>query len=335
MGGRAFSVNALREEDMQAQALWSIGAGVAELRPEEVRPAAGEVVVRMLWSGISRGTERLVFEGRVPDSERARMRCPFQAGEFPFPVKYGYQAVGVVEDGPSGLLGRRVFCLHPHQSLFAVPRDAVHPLPDALPPRRAVLTANMETALNAVWDSGAGPGDRILVVGAGALGLLTASILARLPGACVTIADHIASRAEIAAQMGVMFASPGAISDDFDLSFHVSASAGGLRTALEALGPEGTCVEMSWHGSGDTPVPLGGAFHSRRLRLVSSQVGSLPPMRRPRWDYARRLATALDLLCDDRLDALITGEVAFADLPRAMPALLGPGAEGVATAVRY
>lgn len=320
---------------MQAQALWSIGAGVAELRPEEVRPAAGEVVVRMLWSGISRGTERLVFEGRVPDSERARMRCPFQAGEFPFPVKYGYQAVGVVEDGPSSLLGRRVFCLHPHQSLFAVPRDAVHPLPDALPPRRAVLAANMETALNAVWDSGAGPGDRILVVGAGALGLLTASILARLPGACVTIADHIASRAEIAAQMGVMFASPGAISDDFDLSFHVSASAGGLRTALEALGPEGTCVEMSWHGSGDTPVPLGGAFHSRRLRLLSSQVGSLPPSRRPRWDYARRLATALDLLCDDRLDALITGEVAFADLPGAMPALLGPGAEGVATAVRY
>lgn len=320
---------------MQAQALWSIGAGVAELRPEEVRPAAGEVVVRMLWSGISRGTERLVFEGRVPDSERARMRCPFQAGEFPFPVKYGYQAVGVVEDGPSSLLGRRVFCLHPHQSLFAVPRDAVHPLPDALPPRRAVLTANMETALNAVWDSGAGPGDRILVVGAGALGLLTASILARLPGACVTIADHIASRAEIAAQMGVMFASPGAISDDFDLSFHVSASAGGLRTALEALGPEGTCVEMSWHGSGDTPVPLGGAFHSRRLRLLSSQVGSLPPSRRPRWDYARRLATALNLLCDDRLDALITGEVAFADLPGAMPALLGPGAEGVATAVRY
>lgn len=320
---------------MQAQALWSIGAGAAELRPEEVRPAPGDVVVRMLWSGISRGTERLVFEGRVPDSERARMRCPFQAGEFPFPVKYGYQAVGVVEDGPSGLLGRPVFCLHPHQSLFAVPRGAVHPLPDALPPRRAVLTANMETALNAVWDSGAGPGDRILVVGAGALGLLTASILARLPGACVTIADHIASRAEIAAQMGVMFASPGAVSDDFDLSFHVSASAGGLRMALEALGPEGTCVEMSWHGAGDTPAPLGGAFHSRRLRLVSSQVGSLPPARRPRWDYARRLATALELLCDDRLDALITAEIAFADLPRAMPALLGPGAQGVATAVRY
>jgi threonine dehydrogenase-like Zn-dependent dehydrogenase len=320
---------------MRARAVWTVGPGVAELRPEEVRPAPGDAVVRTTWSGISRGTERLVFEGRVPAAERARMRCPFQAGEFPFPVKYGYQAVGVVEDGPPHLLRRAVFCLHPHQSLFSVAPDALRPLPDGLPPRRAVLAANMETALNAVWDSGAGPGDRILVVGAGALGLLTASILSRLPGAEVAISDHIATRAEIAAQIGVKFVSPDAVGDDHDLSFNVTASAGGLNAALAALGPEGTCVELSWHGTGETPVALGGAFHSRRLRLISSQVGSLPPARRPRWDYARRMQAALRLLADERLDALITGEVAFEDLPARMADLLAPGAEGVATAVRY
>ncbi len=319
---------------MDALALWTVGRREAALRREDVRPGADELVMRMLWSGISRGTERLVFEGRVPDSERARMRCPFQAGDFPFPVKYGYQAVGVVEHGPSDLLGRAAFCLHPHQSLFAVPRAAVTPLPDGLPPRRAALAANMETALNAVWDSGAGPGDRCLVVGAGALGLLTASILGRLPGASVVVTD-IADRAATALQLGVKFVSSDALSDDFDLSFHVSASAGGLATALGALGPEGACVEMSWHGAGETPVALGGAFHARRLRLISSQVGALPPARRPRWDHARRMRAALRMLCDDRLDALITDEVAFAELPARLPEILAPGAPGIATVVRH
>jgi len=316
-----------------ARALWCEAAGRASLRDEAVTVAPGDVGVRMLWAGISRGTERLVAQGRVPQSEYARMRAPFQQGDFPFPVKYGYAAVGVVEQGPETLLGRAVFALHPHQSFFTVPAAAVIPVPDAVPPRRAILAANMETALNAVWDGAAAPGDRIAVVGAGALGLLTAMILSRLPGAEVTLIDVLTERGDIAAQLGVKFARVKDAPGDCDLAFHTSASAAGLATAMATLGPDATLVEMSWHGAGETPVALGGAFHARRLRIQSSQVGSLPPSRRPRWDHRRRLALALALLADPRLDALITDEVAFGALAERFPEILnGPG---VATAVRY
>jgi threonine dehydrogenase-like Zn-dependent dehydrogenase len=248
-------------------------------------------------------------------------------------VKYGYCAVGVVEDGPAALTGQTVFALHPHQTRFATPVGFVSPVPDAIPARRAILGANMETALNGLWDSGAGPGDRIAVVGAGIVGLLVAYLAARMPGTSVTLVDVEASRAPVAAALGVAFAATPP--DDCDVVFNTSASPAGLAAAIEAAGLEGTIVEMSWYGEGTQPVPLGGAFHSRRLRLLSSQVGQVSPSRRPRWSHARRMTTALGLLADDRLDALITAEVAFADLPGAIPVLLAPGAPGLATAIRY
>ncbi|MGF1657926.1 MAG: zinc-binding alcohol dehydrogenase [Rubrimonas sp.] len=322
-------------EAVAARALWHVGPRQSELRSCAARPGPGLVGVRTLWSGISRGTERLVFEGRVPESERLRMRAPMQEGEFPFPVKYGYAAVGVVEHGPRSLVGRSVFALHPHQSFFVAPEANVTPLPDDLPPRRAILAANMETALNAVWDSGASAGDRIAVVGAGALGLLTAALLSRIPGADVTLIDLHSGPQAVAEAVGVKFTADANAVAECDLAFHTSATAAGLCTALDSLGEEGTLVEMSWHGAGETPVPLGGAFHARRLRILSSQVGALPPARRPRWTHARRMALAVRLLRDPALDALITQEVAFEDLPARLPGILAPGARGVTTAVRY
>lgn len=322
-------------EAIAARALWHVGPRQSEIRDCAVRPGPGLVGVRTLWSGISRGTERLVFEGRVPDSERRRMRAPMQEGEFPFPVKYGYAAVGVVEHGPRSLVGRSVFALHPHQSYFVAPETFVTPLPDDLPPRRAILAANMETALNALWDSGATAGDRIAVVGAGALGLLTAALASRLPGVDVTLIDLNSESQAVAETLRVKFTTDPAAVAECDVAFHASASAGGLRTALDSLGDEGTLVEMSWHGSGETPVPLGGAFHARRLRIVSSQVGALPPARRPRWDHGRRMALAVRLLGDAALDALITQETPFEALPERLPVLLAAGAPGVTTAVRY
>jgi threonine dehydrogenase-like Zn-dependent dehydrogenase len=298
-------------------------------------PGPDEVLVRMLWSGISRGTERLVFDGRVPEAESKRMRCPHQEGDFPFPVKYGYCAVGVVEAGPDALIGQTIFTLHPHQDRFVVPASTVTVLPAGLPPRRAVLAANMETALNAIWDSGAGPGDRIVVVGGGVLGLLTGFLAGGLPGAEVTLIDVDPSRAALAARLGMGFAVPGAAPQEADLVIHTSATAEGLALAINAAGLEATVLELSWHGAGDTPVPLGGVFHSRRLRLVSSQVGQVSPARRPRWDYARRLAKALELLQDARLDALITDEIAFADAPRQLPHLFAPGTGGLTAVLRY
>jgi threonine dehydrogenase-like Zn-dependent dehydrogenase len=322
------------EASAQATALWYAAAGECVLNIEEL-PAQGpgECLVRTLWSGISRGTERLVFEGRVPESEYERMRAPLQQGAFPFPVKYGYCAVGTVDAGPERLLGRTVFCLHPHQDRFVVSADRVTPLPEGLSARRAVLAANMETALNAHWDAGSGPADRIVVVGGGVLGLLVAYIAARLPGAEVTLVDLDDGRAGLARALGCRFALPADCPQDADLVFHASASAAGLATAIGAAGFEARIVELSWYGEGSVAAPLGGAFHARRLQLISSQVGQVSPSRRARFDYARRMQAALALLADERLDALITDEIAFEDAPARLPALFA-GA-GLTAVLRY
>ncbi len=319
-----------------ARALWYVAAGKAELRESVLaEPRAGEVMVRALYSGLSRGTERLVFEGRIPPSEYARMRLPTQEGEFSFPVKYGYAAVGVVEAGPAELKGRAVFALHPHQDRFVLPASAAVPIPDRIPARRAVLTANLETALNALWDGRAGPCDRVVVVGGGLVGLLAAALAARLPGAEVTVVDKDQGRAPLAQGLGVAFARPEAAPREADLVIHASASESGLALALELAGEEATVVEASWHGKDRIGLPLGGAFHSRRLRLVSSQVGAVAPERRSRWTLRRRLEATVRLLADDRLDLLLGEEIPFAELPRHLPRLLATDAAGVGALVRY
>ncbi|MCH8465592.1 MAG: zinc-binding alcohol dehydrogenase [Roseinatronobacter sp.] len=302
---------------MSAPAFWCIGPQQGAIRPGSL----GEgVLVETLFSGISRGTERLVFTGGVPQSEYGRMRGPAQEGAFPFPVKYGYCAVGRICEGPR--MGQIVFALHPHQTAFRLPDSALADVPDDVPAGRAVLAANMETALNLLWDSGASAGDRIAVIGAGVLGALTGYLAARMPGADVTLVDPNPARAALAARLGCAYAAPDAGPRECDIVFHLSATAAGLRLALDVAGQEATIVEGSWHGAGETPLPLGGAFHSRRLRLVSSQVGQLPPARLPRWTYARRMAKALALLADPALDALISGESEFHAMPARYGAIL-------------
>ncbi len=311
--------------DRATDALWYVGAGRAEIRNEPLaEPGPGEVRVRALFSAISRGTERLVLTGRVPPSEFERMRVPFMGGNFPFPVKYGYATVGRVESGPAGLHGRLVFALHPHQSVFNIPADAVIPIPDVVPPGRAVLAANMETALNAMWDARPAAADRIAVVGAGVVGSMVAWLCGQLPGARVTLIDVEPSRRELAQALGVSFASPHNAPGECDLVVHASATAAGLAIAIDLAGEEATVLEMSWYGADEVSVPLGGAFHSRRLKLVSSQVGRVAPSHRPRWSFGRRLAAALDLLADARLDALIAPAIKFHDLPARLPDLLAP-----------
>src|SRR5262245_48498253 len=320
----------------EASALWYVGPGQAEIRPEPAAtPGPGEVRVRALYGALSRGTERLVFFGRVPPTEHTRMRAPLMGGAFPFPVKYGYINVGRVEDGPRDLVGQTVFTLHPHQDLFAVSADMVVPVPAKVPPMRAVLAANMETALNALWDAAPGPADRIAVVGAGVVGALVARLCARLPGTEVTLVDIEPARAELAHRLGLRFAPPDAAPEDCDLVFHASASAGGLATALRLAGQEATVVELSWYGEGGVPVPLGGAFHSRRLRLLSSQVSQVAASHRPRWEFSRRRAAALALLDDPALDALLAPAIAFADLPARLPEIFAPAGGVLCQLIRY
>lgn len=333
--------NSLAGKAKSARALFYDTPGFASIRTvinpiliEDDR-AKANVLIRTLYSGLSRGTERLVFEGRLPESEWARMRAPFQEGDFPFPVKYGYAAAGIVEEGPKALMGRMVFALYPHQDFFTIPADAVIPLADNVPAHRAVLAANMETALNALWDSGAKAGHKIVIIGAGLVGCLIAHLAARLPGAEVTLADILPERADIARSLGVRFSFADEVPQGAEIVFHTSASEAGLRLALDIAAFEGRIIEVSWFGDKAVSLPLGGAFHSQRLQLISTQVGHVAAPMRARMTHRQRLEKALHLLEDDRLDALITEEVAFEDLPEALPRLLAPDALGIATAICY
>jgi NADPH:quinone reductase-like Zn-dependent oxidoreductase len=321
---------------MRGKALWYVEPGRAELREEAVAaPKDGEVQVRSLFGAVSRGTERLVHAGRVPTSEHQRMRAPLMTGNFPFPVKYGYATVGTVEAGDADLRGRTVFSLHPHQSLFTLPAEAVCPVPEPVPSRRAVLAANMETALNAVWDGAPAAADRIAVVGGGLVGLLVAYLCARLPAAEVTVVDIAAARANLAHALGARFAQPDAAPGDCDLVFHASGSGAGLATALRLAGEEAIVAELSWYGSGEVAAPLGEAFHSRRLRLVSSQVGKVAPSHRSRWTHRRRLAAALALLDAPVLDLLLAPAIAFEELPAKLPSVFAYDADGLGPLIRY
>jgi threonine dehydrogenase-like Zn-dependent dehydrogenase len=319
-----------------ARSLWYVAPGRAEIREEALpQPAAGEVRVRALHSAISRGTEALVQAGRVPESEYERMRAPAMAGTFPFPVKYGYAMVGRVEDDAGVLAGNAVFALHPHQCTFNLPADAVVPLPAGVTPQRAVLAANMETALNAVWDAGVGPADRIAIIGVGVVGALVGYLCGKLAGADVTLIDIDPSRRAVAAAMGTKFAPPGKAPRECDVVFHTSGNAQGLAMAIDLAGDEASIVEMSWYGAGTVGLALGGAFHSRRLKLISSQVGQVSPARRPRWSHRRRLEAALALLADPALDALLAPAVAFDDLPAELPRILKGGSGVLCQIVNY
>jgi 2-desacetyl-2-hydroxyethyl bacteriochlorophyllide A dehydrogenase len=320
-----------------AAAFWVAAPGRGEIRPETLpAPAPDEVLVRTLYSGISRGTESLVFAGRVPESERARMRAPFQAGEFPAPVKYGYSSVGVVEQGPPGLEGETVFCLFPHQTRYVVPARAVQPLPRGLPPARAVLAANAETAVNGLWDAALQPGDRVRVIGAGVVGCLVAWLAARIPGCEVQLIDLQPARAATAAALGVAFALPADAAPDADVVIHASGAPDGLALALQLAAFEATIVEMSWYGDRSVSLPLGAAFHAKRLQIRSSQVGQVAGAQRARWDHARRLRLALRLLAEgDAPDALLSGEDEFAALPQVMARLTAEPGATLCHRIRY
>ncbi len=311
-----------------AQACWTVEPGHAEIREESLPPLAdGEVRVRTLHTGVSRGTEGLVFRGEVPASEWQRMRAPFQQDDFPGPVKYGYVNVGVVEAGPSDLLGRTVFCLYPHQTVYQVPASAVIPLPAGVPAARAVLAANLETAINALWDASPRLGDRIAVVGGGTLGLL--------PGCEVQVVDTEAGRADVARALGAGFSLPDSARADADLVVHTSGQGAGLATALRLAAFEATVLELSWYGTRAISVPLGEAFHSQRLTLKSSQVGHVATPQRGLWSHRRRLELALSLLTDPALDRLITHSAPFHELPAVLERLSTGAADTLCHRIDY
>jgi hypothetical protein len=320
----------------RATAYWTMSPGHGALREEQLRePGPGDAVVRALHSGISRGTESLVYDGRVPSEVADLMRAPFQEGDFPGPVKYGYLSVGVVEHGPDDLVGREVFCLFPHQDRYVVPAVALAPLPEGVPPRRATLAGAVETGVNALWDASPRIGDRVAVVGAGMIGCAVAALLRGFPLTRLELVDIDPGRASVARALGVDFAEPDKAADDCDLVVHASASAAGLERSLELLGAEGEVVELSWYGAQRVSIPLGSVFHPRRLSIRASQVSEIAPARRGRRTHADRRALALELLRDDAFDALITGSSPFAELPDTMRRLASGELPAICHVVDY
>ena len=305
-----------------ARAFWLAEPGHGEIRSSPLpAPGPDDILVRALRSGVSRGSETLVFRGGVPVSQYDVMRAPFQEGDFPAPLKYGYLSVGVVECGPAELEGRTVFCLHPHQTAYVVPARSVVPVPEDVPPDRAVLAGTVETAVNALWDAAPLIGDRVTVVGAGMVGCCVAALLARLPGARVTLVDVDPSKAAVAAALGVAFSAPDDAADGQDLVLHASATSAGLQRSLDLLVDEGAVVDLSWYGDAEVTLSLGAAFHSRRLGIRASQVGRVAPARRATRTTTDRLALALELLRDPAFDALLTGTSRFEELPDVLPRL--------------
>lgn len=319
-----------------ARAFWTVAPGRGELRTMELpAPGPGEALVRTLHTGISRGTEMLVYKDQVPGSVQELMRCPFQEGELPAPVKYGYLAVGVVEEGPAELQGRNVFCLHPHQDWFVAPVEALIPVPDGVPAARAVLTGMVETAVNAVWEAGPRLGDRIAVIGAGIVGLLVGALLKRFPLGRLQLIDIDPAKAATASELGVDFAAPDEAAGDCDIVVHCSASEDGLSSGLGLLGDDGELIEMSWYGDRTVQVPLGGAFHARRLSIRASQVGAVAAARRARRSNRERLLIAMELLQDPVFDVLLTGSSRFEDLPDVMRRLASGELGGLCHVIDY
>lgn len=321
---------------MKAHSFWVTAPGVGEIRSESIpTPAADEVLVRTLYSGVSRGTETLVFEGRVPESQFDRMRCPHQGGEFGQALKYGYIAVGVVEQGRD-LVGRHVFCLHPHQDRFVVKRSAVTPLIEGLDPSLAVLAANMETAVNGVWDARPTAGDRVTVIGSGVVGALVAWRMGREVDAPVELVDIQPTREALADPLGVEFRTPEAATPDRTIIVHASGTAAGLRRALELAGDDGRIIEMSWFGDRHVALPLGEAFHSRRLSIACSQVGAIPPAMRGTMDFMGRMKVVMNALRNHpELHVLINSEGTFRSLPKTMQRLAEGASEVLCHRVRY
>jgi threonine dehydrogenase-like Zn-dependent dehydrogenase len=315
-----------------ARALWIEAAGRAVLREETLpAPRDGWCRVEALYSAVSPGTERLVASGRVPAEVAEIMRCPYMEGAFPFPVKYGYSLVGRVTDGP--LAGKIVHLLHPHQERMQVRVSDLRVVPGDVPPERATLAANLETAVTALWDGRVTAGERVLVIGFGIVGSLVARLVSAIPGVELDVVERDPAKRALASTLG--FTARETPRDDYDVAFGASGSAAEVQLAIDAVGNEGRVIELSWLGLQSAAILLGGSFHSGRKQLIASQVSQIPPSLRGRWDYARRTQLVFSLLRDPVFDQHITRQVAFEELPDFIADLCATPSAGLSVTVRY
>jgi len=320
----------------EARALWFKAYDHAEILKERLpllKP--GWCKLQTFFSAISPGTERLVYSGDVPENLRQEMKCPYMGGEFPFPVKYGYSLIGKITEGPKQSIGKIVHVLHPHQDQCIVHMEDTFPIPPRVPPPRGTLASNLETAVNAIWDSNVTIGERALLIGFGIVGSLVARLLSFIPGVQLQVVDTNPSKITLAEKMGFEACNPEKVSGNFDLAFHASGSSDGLQLAIDKVGCEGRIIELSWYGTDKVSLSLGGTFHSQRKTIHSSQVSTVSPRQRPRWDRRRRKSLVFKLLERPEFDSHITHSVPFTKLPDLYGKLKAYPTEGLSYLVRY
>lgn len=324
------------EQQAIATAYWTVGPEQGELRWENLPSLGpGEALVRTLYSGISKGTELVVHNARVPQCVAEEMAAPHQAGSFPGPVKFGYLSVGVVEAGPAEWMGKTVFCLYPHQDRYVVPVESLTVVPDGVPARRAVLTGTVETAVNGLWEAGPRLGDRVAVIGAGLVGGMVAKLLSGFPLGRLQLIDVDPDKRSFAETLGVDFSHPDDALPDCDIVIHCSASQAGLERSLQLVGDEGDIIEMSWYADRTVTLPLGQDFHARRLSIRASQVGVVARARRHRRTTADRLQLAAALLADPAFDVFLTGASSFAELPDVVQRLSAGNLDALCHVIEY
>ncbi len=275
-----------------------------------------ELVIRSLASLVSLGTERLVARGKVPGESYAAMKVPGMEGSFSFPCTYGYSLVGKVIEGPPQLKEQRVHLMHPHADRVIAEQSAISAVPERIPDHRATLASNMETVLNALWDSRMSGGEKVLVVGYGLIGALIASLVKAKEPKELFICDPDPAKKSLAANLGFNHQTPGQVlKDHYDIVFHCSASGAGLQTAIDSAGFEGKVIETSWYGTREVCLKLGGSFHYMRKMIISSQVSSIPGHMKEDWDFDKRKKYIWQVLRDPWYDQLITRTIPFEDAP--------------------
>jgi NADPH:quinone reductase-like Zn-dependent oxidoreductase len=284
---------------MKAKELWFNSPGKVGFKLVNVDdPKNDEVLVKAVCSLISSGTERLVSGGNIPAKIYDQMKVPYMQGDFSFPFTYGYSLVGEIFKGKKSLPGKYVHLLHPHKEIALVKMNDVYILPEGFNLQTATLASNMETAVNAVWDSGVSIGDKVIIVGFGIIGALIAGVLKSMKHIHISIHESNPERASIARKLG--FEVPGEIQNNyFDIAFNTSASEHGLQVCIDSVGFEGKVTELSWYGEGKVNINLGGDFHSMRKVIIASQVSSIPAQMTGRWDFSRRKKLVFEILKDD------------------------------------
>ncbi len=298
-----------------------------EERPVE-SPGPDEVLVRSRVSAISPGTELLVYRGDAPTDLEADVSIDALEGDLSFPTRYGYATVGeVVETGPGaeGYHGERVFAFHPHQSRFCAGVPELFISPPDLDDEALALLPTAETATNLLLDGGPRVGERVVVFGAGVVGLATVRLLAELSLEELVVVEPLEGRRELARAFGADRTVPPGATGTFadsdppgaDLVYEVSGQPEALDAALSVAGYDGRVVVGSWYGSKRADLDLGGSFHRDRIGVTSSQVSTISPELRGRWSRERRRGTALDALRRIDTDRLVTDRVPFRSAPAA------------------